>query len=61
MIPGIGGASSGADLARAIDDLGLLLKQSQDEAMQMAEKLIKASVQQTVQDTALGNQVDLTA
>ncbi len=61
MVPGIGGAAAGPDLVRAFDDLGRLLKQSQAEAMQMAEKLLKAGVQQTIQDASVGNQVDLTA
>ena len=61
MISGIGGAAPGPDLIRAFDDLGRLLKDSQAEVLQMAEKLMKVGVQQTVQDASVGNQVDLTA
>ena len=61
MVQGIGGAGAGPDLVRALDDLGQLLKQSQAQAMQMAEKLLKVGVQQTIADSAVGNQVDLTA
>ena len=58
---GIGGAAPGPDLIRALDDLGQLLRQSQAQAMQMAEKLMKVGVQQTIADSSVGNQVDLTA
>jgi len=49
------------DPVRAFDDLGRLLQQSQAEVMQMAEKLLNVSVQQTISDASVGNQVDLTA
>jgi hypothetical protein len=61
MVSGIGGANSGPDLLRAIEDLGRLLQQSQAEAMKTAEKLLRASVQQAVQDASVGARVDLTA
>jgi hypothetical protein len=61
MVAGIGGAAPGMDLVRAFDDLGRLLQRSQAEVMQMAEKLLKVSVQQTISDTSAGNRVDLTA
>jgi len=60
-VQGIGGAAPGPDLIRALDDLGQLLRQSQAQAMQMAEKLLKVGVQQTIADSSVGNQVDLTA
>jgi hypothetical protein len=59
MVQGIG--PSRADLGQAIEDLGTLLKDSQALAMQAAEKLLKAGVQQAVQDASLGSRVDLTA
>lgn len=59
MVPGIGGAR--ADLAQAIEDLGTMLRDSQAMAMKTAEKLLKAGVQQAVQDVSLGAQIDLTA
>jgi len=61
MVQGIGGAAPGPDLVRAFDDLARLLKESQAAAAQMAEKLLKVGVQQTIADTAVGSQVDLTA
>jgi hypothetical protein len=61
MVSGIGGASAAQDLLRSIEDLGQLLQQSQAETMRMAEKLLKAGVQQTIEDSSVGNQVDLTA
>ncbi|MGA2380866.1 MAG: hypothetical protein ABSG85_16340 [Spirochaetia bacterium] len=59
MVPGIGRAR--ADLAQAIEDLGTMLRDSQAMAMKTAEKLLKAGVQQAVQDASLGAQIDLTA
>jgi len=59
MVPGIGRAR--ADLAQAIEDLGTMLRNSQAMAMKTAEKLLKAGVQQAVQDASLGAQIDLTA
>ncbi len=60
MVSGIG-ANGGPDLLRAIEDLGRLLQQSQAEAMMTAEKLLRAGVQQAVQDSSVGTRVDLTA
>jgi hypothetical protein len=59
MVPGIGNAR--ADLAQAIEDLGAMLQESQAMAMKTAEKLLKAGVQQAVQDASLGARIDLTA
>lgn len=59
MVPGIGRAR--ADLAQAIEDLGTMLRDSQAMAMKTAEKLLKAGVQQAVQDASLGAQIDLSA
>ncbi len=61
MVPGIGGAAPRTDSLRALDDLGQLLKDTQAQVLAMAEKLLKVGVQQTVEDSALGNRVDLTA
>ena len=61
MVSGIGPASAVADLLRSIEDLGRLLAQSQAAEMNMAEKLMKAGVQQTVQDASVGARIDLTA
>jgi hypothetical protein len=59
MVPGIGNARS--DLGQAIEDLGALLQRSQAMAMKTSENLLKAGVQQAVQDSSLGALVDLTA
>ena len=59
MVPGIGNAR--ADLAQAIEDLGAMLKDSQALAMKTAEKLLKAGVQEKVQDSSVGAQIDITA
>lgn len=61
MVSGIGGTHPSQDLLQGIEDLGRLLKQSQAEAMNTAEKLLRAGVQQAVQDASVGTRVDLTA
>jgi len=61
MVSGIGGASAGPDLLRAIEDLGRLLQQSQVEVMKTAERLLRAGVQQAIQDASVGARVDLSA
>ena len=55
------GAASQAGLAKQIEDLGQLLQDSQAMAMQTSERLLKAGVQQAVQDASTGQAVDLTA
>jgi len=59
MVLGIGNAR--ADLAQAIEDLGAMLQNSQALAMKTAEKLLKAGVQEAVQDSSVGKQIDITA
>lgn len=49
------------DFLRSIDDLARVLQDSQAQAMQMAEKLLKVGVQQAVQDSAVGNTIDVSA
>lgn len=61
MVQGIGHGSPGTDLARAVEDLSVMLRDSQALAMKTAEKLLKAGVQQAVQDASLGARIDLTA
>ena len=60
MVQGIGAASQ-ADMVRSIQELAQLLQDSQAMAMQFSEKLLKAGVQQAVQDASVGNAVDVTA
>ncbi|HET6450447.1 MAG TPA: hypothetical protein VFI08_04010 [Spirochaetia bacterium] len=57
---GIGSASA-ADFTKNIEALAQLLQSTQEMASQTSEKLLKVSVQQAVQDAAVGNAVDLTA
>lgn len=65
MVSGIGRANAAQDLVRAIEDLGRMLQQSQAEMMKTAEKLLRAgvqeAVQQAVQDASVGARVDLNA
>jgi hypothetical protein len=49
------------DFLRSIDDLARVLQDSQAQAMQMAEKLLKVGVQQAVQDSAVGKTIDVSA
>ena len=58
MVQGINAAT---DLAKSIQELAQLLQYSQGMAMQASEKLLKVSVQQAVQDAAVGTAVDVTA
>jgi hypothetical protein len=57
----IGGISQGADLTRSLDALAAMLQNSQDQAMQLADKMLKAGVQQAVQDAAIGTLIDTSA
>jgi len=65
MVSGIGRANAAQDLVRAIEDLGRMLQQSQAEMMKTAEKLLRAGVQETVQqavqDASIGARVDFNA
>jgi hypothetical protein len=59
MIPGI---SQGAvDFSRSLEALAALLKSSNEQTMQMAEKLLKVDVAQTIQDSAVGARIDVSA
>ncbi len=60
MVTGINPASP-ADLVRSLEALNAVLQSSQAQASQLAEKLLKAGVQQAVQDNALGTLIDATA
>jgi hypothetical protein len=61
MTPAPGGISPRMDFLRSIDDLAQVLQDSQAQAMQMAEKLLKVGVQQAVQDSAVGKTIDVSA
>jgi hypothetical protein len=60
MVSGTGPLSP-ADLARSLDALNAVLQNAQGQASQLAEKLLKAGVQQAIQDNALGTLIDTTA
>jgi hypothetical protein len=49
------------DFLRSIEDLARVLQDSQAQAMQMANKLLRAGVQQAVQDSSVGARIDVTA
>ena len=61
MTPAPGGISPRVDFLRSIDDLAQVLQDSQAQAMQMAEKLLKVGIQQAVQDSAVGKTIDVSA
>jgi hypothetical protein len=53
--------SPGMDFLRSIEDLARVLQDSQAQAMQMADKLLRTGVQQAVQDSSVGTRIDVTA
>ena len=59
MVPGI--SQGAADITRSLDALAALLTSSGEQAARMAEKLLKVGVMQTIQDSAVGTQVDVSA
>jgi len=60
MVSSIGAAPL-SDLAKAIEELGKLLQDTQTMALQASQKLLKAGVQQAVQDASVGAAIDVTA
>jgi hypothetical protein len=59
MISGI--SQGAADISRSLDALAALLTSSNEQTMQMAEKLLKVDVAQTIQDATVGTQIDVSA
>ena len=59
MIPGI--SQGAADITRSLDALAALLMSSNEQTAQMAEKLLKVDVAQTIQDSTVGTQIDVSA
>jgi len=57
----IGGITQGADPARSLDALAAMLQNTQDQAMQLADKMLKAGIQQAVQDSSVGTLIDTSA
>jgi hypothetical protein len=58
---GISQSLPAADLARSADALAAVLKNSIAQSTQMAEKLLRASVLQAVQDASIGTRIDTSA
>jgi hypothetical protein len=61
MTSGILQSSSAVDLARSMDALAAMLKNSSAQSMQLAEKLLRVGVQQAVQDSSVGTRIDTSA
>jgi len=61
MTADIGPGASAAALARSIQGLADLLKSTNEQSMQMSEKLLKTQVQEKVEDASLGNRIDTEA
>jgi hypothetical protein len=61
MLPGISRNSSAVDLIRSLDALAAVLKDSNAQSQELADKLLKASVQQAVSDSSVGGRVDTSA
>ena len=59
MVSGI--SQGAADLARSLDALAALLKNTNEQTAQMAERLLKVDVAQTIQDAMVGNRIDVSA
>jgi hypothetical protein len=59
MISGI--SQGAADISRSLDALAALLTTSSEQTTRMAEKLLKVDVTQTIQDSTVGTQIDVSA
>lgn len=58
----ISGVSQGAaDFSRSLDALAALLLSTNDRAMQIDEKMLKAGVEQAIQDSTVGTRIDVSA
>jgi hypothetical protein len=61
MISAISSGASAADFSRSIEALSALLRSSNEQAIALAEKLLRVDVRQTIQDSAVGTRIDTTA
>ena len=61
MVTSTTGVSPGMAFLRSLEDLARVLQDSQAQAMDMTGKLLKFGVQQAVQDSSIGAQIDVTA
>jgi hypothetical protein len=61
MVSSTSGSSAAADLARSLSALDAMLSASQNQVMEMADRLLKVQVQQAVQDESIGTRIDTSA
>jgi hypothetical protein len=61
MVSPTGVVSPATDFLRSIEELARILRDSQAQAMRVADKLLKVGVQQAVEDSTVGAQIDVTA
>jgi hypothetical protein len=61
MLASISRNSSAVDLIRSLDALAAVLKDSNAQSMEMADKLLKLGVQQAVSDSSVGMRIDTSA
>ncbi len=61
MTADIGHGASVAALTRSIQELADLLKTTNEQSSNLAEKLMKAQVQQKIEDASLGTKIDTEA
>lgn len=58
MSPGVAASDVSARLAQTVQLLSSVLQGSQQQEMDLAKRLLRVQVQQSVQDGALGAQID---
>jgi hypothetical protein len=61
MVSSTSGSSAAAELARSLSALDAMLSASQNQVMDMADRLLKVQVQQAVQDESIGTRIDTSA
>jgi hypothetical protein len=61
MLSATGGVSLATHYLRSVEDLARVLQDSQAQALEIADKLLKVAVLQAVQDSSVGARIDVTA
>ncbi len=61
MSADIGPGASVAELTRSLQGLGDILKSANEQSTRMADKILKAQVQEKIEDASLGNKIDTEA
>ena len=61
MTLGISTNSTAADLIRSLDSLADALKSTVTQSQEMADKVLKLSVKQNIQDSMMGMRLDTSA